>query len=221
MEPNTILWDQEVRGFVARRQRSDIVTFSVVYRTREGTQRWQKLERFPILTPHIARQEAIRVLPLGQDPAGERYALRSGATMGELCADFLADMQSAKINGKKSSTIKSDKSRIENHIQGRLGKFRIASISQDQIEAFINSMSQGSAGRILALLSSMFTFAIKKGLRSDNPCKGVTKPKDIRRTKRLSEIEYAELGAKLNSNVTNQTALDIIRFLLVTGWRSG
>ena len=28
MEPNTILWDQEVRGFVARRQHSDIVTFS-------------------------------------------------------------------------------------------------------------------------------------------------------------------------------------------------
>jgi hypothetical protein len=30
MEPNTVLWDLEVRGFVARRQFSDIVTFSVV-----------------------------------------------------------------------------------------------------------------------------------------------------------------------------------------------
>jgi hypothetical protein len=58
MQPNTILWDLEVRGFVARRQFSDIVTFSVVYRTK--VQRWQKLERFPILTPHLARQEAIR-----------------------------------------------------------------------------------------------------------------------------------------------------------------
>jgi hypothetical protein len=62
MQPNTILWDQEVRGFVARRQFSDVITFSVVYRTKEGVQRWQKLERFPILTPHLARQEAIRVL---------------------------------------------------------------------------------------------------------------------------------------------------------------
>jgi len=32
MQPNTILWDQEVKGFVARRQHSDVVTFSVVYR---------------------------------------------------------------------------------------------------------------------------------------------------------------------------------------------
>ena len=79
MQPNTILWDQEVRGFVARRQFSDLITFSVVYRTREGVQRWQKLERFPILTPHLARQEAIRVLrakALGQDPAGEKMALQ-------------------------------------------------------------------------------------------------------------------------------------------------
>ena len=34
MQPNTILWDQEVRGFVARRQFSDVITFSVVYRTK-------------------------------------------------------------------------------------------------------------------------------------------------------------------------------------------
>ena len=76
MEPNTILWDQELRGFVARRQFSEVITFSVVYRTLEGIQRWQKLERFPIFTPHIARQEAIRVLrakALGQDPAGKRW----------------------------------------------------------------------------------------------------------------------------------------------------
>jgi hypothetical protein len=34
MQPNTILWDLEVKGFVARRQHSDVITFSVVYRTR-------------------------------------------------------------------------------------------------------------------------------------------------------------------------------------------
>ena len=73
MQPNTILWDQEVRGFVARRQFSDIITFSVVYRTKENVQRWQKLERFPILTPHLARQEAIRVSRQG---AGSRPCWR-------------------------------------------------------------------------------------------------------------------------------------------------
>src|SRR5450755_2013392 len=108
MEKNTILWDQEVRGFVARRQFSDIVTFSVVYRTRENVQRWQKLERYPILTPHLARQEAIRVLrakALGHDPAGEKMTLRSGPTVSDLCDEY-----SARENGKKPGTIRSDNS---------------------------------------------------------------------------------------------------------------
>jgi hypothetical protein len=59
MQTNSILWDQEVRGFCARRQFSDIITYSVVFRTQEQTQRWMKLGRHPILTPHLARQEAI------------------------------------------------------------------------------------------------------------------------------------------------------------------
>ena len=60
MQPNSILWDLEVRGFVARRQFSEIITYSVVFRTQDQTQRWMKLGRHPILTPHLARQEAIR-----------------------------------------------------------------------------------------------------------------------------------------------------------------
>jgi hypothetical protein len=110
MQPNTILWDQEVRGFVARRQFSDIVTFSVVYRTKENVQRWQKLERFPIFTPQIARQEAIRVLrakALGQDPAGEKMALRTGISVAELCDEY-----QQRENGKKPATIRADRSRI-------------------------------------------------------------------------------------------------------------
>ena len=36
MPPNSILWDTEVRGLNARRQFSEVVTYSVVYRTLEG-----------------------------------------------------------------------------------------------------------------------------------------------------------------------------------------
>jgi integrase len=219
MEPHTILWDQEVKGFVARRQHSDIVTFSVVYRTLEGTQRWQKLARFPILTPHLARQEAIKILrakALGQDPAGERMALRTGMTVAELLDQYLADMDSHKLNGKKETTKKSDKSRIENHIRPRLGKVRVASITQSQIEDFMNTCSPGSAKRIMQLLSAIFTFAIQRKLRSDNPCKGIVRPKTVHKTRRLSVAEYQQLGTALNDSVAN----DVFLFLAVSGWRS-
>jgi site-specific recombinase XerD len=135
------------------------------------------------LTPNLARREAIKVLravTLGEDPASERYALRSGANMSELLDEFIADMEARSgPNGKKNTTIKSDKSRIANHIRPKLGKFRVAAITQDQIERFIFSMSNGSARTILALLSSIFSFGIKKGLIKENPCKGIVKPKTI------------------------------------------
>ena len=169
-----LIWDQEVKGFCCRRQFSDTITYSVVFRTHTGLQRWMKVGRHGVLTPALARVEAIRILravTLGEDPANERYALRSGATMSELLDQYVADMQSGKIGGKKFSTIKSDKSRIETHIRPHLGKLKIAAITQEQIENLMNKMSLGSARRVIALVSAVFSFAVRKGLRG--PVAGV------------------------------------------------
>ena len=87
MQPNSILWDSAVRGFSARRQFSDVVTFSVFYRTADGTQRWHKIGRHGIFKPDVARQEARRILmavALGQDPSGERFKLRNSMTVSDL-----------------------------------------------------------------------------------------------------------------------------------------
>lgn len=220
-----LMWDNEVRGFCCRRQFSNTITYSVVFRTRSGLQRWMKVGRHPILTPALARAEAIRILravTLGEDPANERYALRSGATVSELLDQYLADMQSEKLNGKKFSTIKSDKSRIETHIRPRLGKFLLAAITQEQIEAFMNKCSPGSARRIIGVLSAVFSFAVRKGLRGDNPCSKVKKPAAVRRMRRLSEAEYAQFGKTLNDGAhKNAIAMSVIKFLAISGFRSG
>jgi integrase len=214
MEPNTILWDREVRGFVARRQFSDLITFSVVYRTREGVQRWHKLARYPILTPNLARQEAIKVLrakALGQDPAGERMALRGGMTIAELCDEY-----SARDNGKKPGTIQSDNSRIKMHIKPKLGQLKVATITSEQIEDFMRSLSAGNQTRAVGLLGAIFNYAIKRKLRTDNPCKGIEKPKENKKMRRLSDGEYAQLGTALKGNALS----DIFMLLAVTGFRS-
>jgi hypothetical protein len=221
MQPHTVLWDIEVKGFSARRQFSEVVTYSVIFRNREGRQNWYKLGRHPILTPHIARTEAIRILravTLGEDPANDRHALRSGATLAELVDDFVKDMDQRRgLNGEKNTTIKSDKSRIENHIKPKLGRYRVAAISQDQIEQFTNDCSTGSARTILALLSTIFTFGIKRKLLKENPCKGIVKPKDNRKTRRLSVLEYQQLGTAISCASVPH---DIFVFLAISGWRS-
>ena len=85
MPQNSIIWDTTIAGFNARRQRGDAVPYSVIFRNREGTQKWFKLGKHPILTPFLARQEAVRVLravTLGEDPSAERKALRNALTGG-------------------------------------------------------------------------------------------------------------------------------------------
>jgi integrase len=214
MPPHSIIWDTAIAGFNVRRQNSNVVTFSVVYRTLEGTQRWQRLGRYRVWTPDQARREAQRVLrsrDLGEDPAGARMALRTGMTVAELCDEY-----SARDNGKKPGTIRSDNSRIKMHIKPKLGKFRVASITSEQVEDFMHSMRQGSAGRAVGLLGAIFAYAMKRKLVAVNPVHGVEKPKDAKRNRRLSDAEYAQLGATLNGSMIS----DIFLFLAVTGFRS-
>jgi integrase len=224
LQPQTILWDTVIPGFNARKQFSDVITFSIIYRSATGIQRWHRIGRLGVWTPDQARQEARRIrmtVDVGKDPAGEKYAFRTGPTIAELLDDYLVDLAAHKLNGKKATTIKSDKSRIENHIRPKLGKYRVVAITQSQIEQFMNQCSPGSARTIVALLSSVFSFAVRKGLRSDNPCKLVKKPANVHKTRRLSEAEYQQLGTVLHSDSINPTASAVVKMLLVTGWRSG
>jgi integrase len=132
-------------------------------------------------------------------------------------------MQSGKVNGKKQSTIKSDLTRIKTHIRPALGKLKVNSVTRDQIEDFMHGLSPGSAKRIINLLSAIFTFAVKKRLRADNPCHRIEKPKDVVKLRRLSNMEYEKLGAALNGGALtlDRTVSDIILMLSVSGWRSG
>jgi integrase len=218
-----ILWDSDAKGLCARRQFSDIITYSVIYRTRDGRQRWLKLGHHGDWTPTQARAKAHHIrfaADNGEDPAAEKHALRSGATMSELMDDYVADMDAHKLNGKAASTKRADKSRVEKHLKPKLGKIRVTAITQFQIENFMNECSQGSAKRLIQLLGAIFSFAIKKGLRSDNPCKGIVKPKDVRKTRRLSEVEYSQLQKAIDG-VSNPMFANVFLTLALTGWRSG
>jgi integrase len=214
MPPHSIIWDDKIPGFNARRQNSDVVTFNVVYRTLEGTQRWQRLGRFGVWTPDQARREAQQVLrarDLGEDPAGTRKALRNSMTIAQLCDEY-----SARDNGKKPATIRSDLSRIRTHIKPKLGKLRVVSITSEQVEDFMNSMSRGSQGRTVGLLGAIFTYAVKRKLVVVNPVREVDIPAEARRNRRLSDAEYGQLGAALKGGIIS----DIFLLLAATGFRS-
>ena len=222
LQPHAILWDLETRGFCARRQFSNVITYSVYFRTRDGQQRFYKIGRHGVFTPTQARDEAKQVLrnvAVGKDPAAELKALRSAPTVEWLCDEYVSDMQSGKVNGKKLSTIKTDISRITTHIKPALGKRKVAGVTQEDVEQFMHGLNPGSARRVTGLLGAIFSYSIKRKLRETNPVHGLDKPADVKRMRRLSADEYAQLWSALEGE--KSVASDVFLFLTISGWRSG
>jgi integrase len=222
LQPHTILWDLETRGFCARRQFSNVITYSVYFRTRDGQQRFYKIGRHGVFTPTQARDEAKQVLrnvAVGKDPGAELKALRSAPTVEWLCDEYVSDMQSGKVNGKKISTIKTDISRIETHIKPALGRRKVAGVTQEDVEQFMHGLNPGSARRVTGLLGAVFSYSIKRKLRETNPVHGLDKPADVKRMRRLSANEYTQLRSALENE--KNVASDVFLFLAISGWRSG
>jgi integrase len=235
LEPGGIVWDHSVVGFGARRQKGATVSYFVFFRTQDGRQRWHTIGRHGApWVPDTARAEARRLLGAvagGEDPAAAKQARRHALTMGELCDLYLEAARTGRILTrsnlpKKASTIATDSDRIRAHIGPLLGTLKVAAVTRADIDAFQHGVAarggRGTARRTTALLSGIFTFAIRQGMRPDNPCRGVQRFAQGRRDRRFSEAEYAQFGAALRAATSVwPPAVAAMRLVAITGFRRG
>jgi integrase len=242
-----------VAGFGARRQKSEGLAYVLKYRTSDGRQRWHTIGRHGApWTPEMARAEARRILgevAKGSDPAAQKQEYRKAATVAELCDRYLEDAKAGRLftrrgAAKKPSTLAGDVGRIERHIKPLIGKRKASAVTRMDIEIFRDCVAEGvtaariktgkhglarvtggrgTATRVMGLLGAIFAFAVKHGLRADNPVHGVERHAYAQRERRFSDAEYRALGAALEAMpaTTWPIALAGMRFLALTGWRRG
>ena len=248
------IWDGAVAGFGARRQESGAVSYVLKYRTAEGRQRWLTIGRHGSpWTPDTAREHAkglLGTVSKGGDPAADKLSKRSAATVAELCDQYMADAKAGRLLtrrklSKRPSTLTTDAGRIECHIKPLLGRMAVSAMTGADIDKFMHQVAEGktarnsktvkrkvtkvrggkgAATRTMGLLGAILAYAVRHGMRPDNPVRGIARFADGRRERRLSDDEYRALGQGLKKAATVSLwppAIAAARFLAITGWRRG
>jgi len=100
---------------------------------------------------------------------------------------------------------------------------KVAAVALAEVDVWHRRMSARApthANRALALLSRMFTLAIRWGLRTDNPCRGIERNQEHKRQRYLTGVELTRLTTVLDE-LPDQGAANAIRLALLTGARRG
>jgi integrase len=242
-------WDSEVRGFGLKVTPAGVKVYVLQYHV--GSGRNARRRRLVIgrhgspWTPETARIEAKRLLgevAKGLDPLEQRQQERKMMTIAELCDLYLAE----GVGHKKPTTLLSDRARIEHHIKQLLGKRRLDQVMRADVERLLIDVKAGktavvpgknnrragsiprggagAAGQCVTLLGTLFSFAIQRGLRADNPAHGVKKPPVRKMQRFLSEREITRLAVALDAEALasgNPFPAAAVKLLIFTGCRKG
>lgn len=186
---NRVYYDDLAKGFGCRVTAAGARSFVLNYRRRaDGVERRYTIGAFPEWTVAAAREDAKRLrreIDGGADPVGTNREARAAATVNDLCDRFEREY----LPRRRPSTQSSYRQQISADIRPTLGRMKAAAVSFADVDRWhrkISSRAPTHANRALALLSRMFSLAIRWSMRSDNPCRGVERNDEQRRQRYLT-----------------------------------
>lgn len=178
-------------------------------------------------TPDTARARAetiLREAKSGNDPAKALEAARAVPTVAAMCDSYLIAAPMLVVPGrgrpKKDRSIATDRSNIECHIKPLLGGKRANDVRRHDIEKMQRDIAAGKtkkrsktkprgvsdikggrgiAARVVAVLRSIYSWAIREGIVKENPASGVALFKGEKKERFLSGEELGRLGATFDT----------------------
>ncbi|MDA1099459.1 MAG: site-specific integrase [Proteobacteria bacterium] len=222
----SIVWDGEVPGLGLRVTPRGAKSF--ILKTRIGGGRSAPIKKPTLgkvgdLTLDQARVKARawKVLAAdGIDPG--RHKVEMGRTVADLCAEYL------EVHAPRKRSSGDDQAKIKQHILPRLGRRLIRDVTFSDVERLHRSMREApyAANRTMALLSKMFSLAIKWEWTDRNPASGIERYPEERRERFLGPEEIGRLSSALQNLVASaarpseaQKVADALRLLMLTGAR--
>jgi len=173
MEPNSVLWDTDLKGFGVRRHHTNGRHFLLRYRF-DGRQTFKKIGRFGSpWTVELARNEALRLLGLivtGTNPA---VAERKGDTFGQELPRYLDHKAGVKPGTLRQMSLYLRKQAAPLH------SLALTDIDRRAIAQLLSDVERGSGpvarNRMRSCLSAFFGWLVKEGLIDANPVSGTGK----------------------------------------------
>jgi integrase len=214
-----VWYDDRAVGFGVRVSEAGVKAFVLNFSI-AGRERRVTIGRWPEWSADAAREEARRLrveIDKGIDPLHERETARGEQTLSDLAADYLKDFATVH---KRPKSVREDRRMLDKIILPKLGRLRVSAIDRRDIELLHSGQRQTpyQGNRILSLLSKLFSFAINRKMRVDNPAKGVARFHEAKREAWFSVDQLHAISKALDA-YEHQDAADAIRLLVLTGSR--
>jgi integrase len=220
------VWDTAIKGFSLKITPPGTKTYLFEYKDRSRKTRRVTIGHHGVITAEQARERAKTLaaeVELGGDPASDKASHRTALRVSELADRWLSEHVKAR---RKPKTLHDYRGWLDRNILPIIGSMKIPEVQVQDVEKVVRALSDRpiTANRVLAVISSMFTFAIRQHLVRDNPARGIEKNQEKKRKRHLSTDELQRLGDVLDvaeARGDNQTGIDAVRFLLFSGMRRG
>ena len=178
--------------------------------------------RWPVWTATAARARAKqlrRMIDLGQDPLGERQARRGEPTFAQVAAEYLKRHAARKKSGYR------DEAWLRKDVLPEWGPLKASELRRRDVIRLIEEKAETApiaANRLLALIRTVFNFAIDRDLLEANPAARVKPPgKEVKRDRVLNAGEIRAFWQGLEGAKMGPEMRTLLRMILITAQRPG